>query len=349
MAVKDEILSLLEENRDGFVSGQEIADRLNVTRAAIWKAIKALEKDGYDIEAVTNRGYRLGRTPDIIDAAYIEAALKEAGLNVRVIYKDETGSTNEDALAALRDGIPDGSRQDDEAVLVIADKQNAGRGRRGRDFYSPKGTGLYMSLALPDVQRLLKTVKLTAIAATAVAEAIDEQVFNGAETTLIKWVNDIYLGDKKVCGILCEAFLPMEDEDRGCIVAGIGINVQAPSGDFPQDIKDKAGYLIDDDTVPADNTDQGLRSRLAAAVIKRLYHYIDEPDNALSVYRNRSNLMGCTVRINSFASNGEDKEALVKGIDDEYRLLVEYPDGSREALSSGEVSVIKNRPCEKSF
>lgn len=342
MAVKEEVLSLLEVNRTGFVSGQEIADRLKVTRAAVWKAIKALEKDGCAIEAVTNRGYRLGRPLDAIDASFIERSLKETGLNIAVIYKEETGSTNEDALAALRDGISDRNKQDYRGVLVIADKQNAGRGRRGRDFYSPKGTGLYMSIAIPDAQKLLKTVKLTAIAAAAVAEAIDEQVFNGVETAMIKWVNDIYLVEKKVCGILCEAFLPMEDEDLGCIVAGIGINVHAPSGDFPQDIKDKAGYLIDNDAVPDNNIVPGLRSRLAAAAIRRLFHYINEPDGALNVYRSRSNLTGCTVRINSFASNGEDKEALVKGIDDEYRLLVEYPDGSREALSSGEVSVIKN-------
>ena len=301
------------------------------------------------------------RNVDIIDSAYIEDSFRQAGQNIKVLYKEETGSTNEDARAALKDA----------SVLVIADRQNAGRGRRGRDFYSPKGSGLYMSLALPYDQALFETVKLTAIAAVAVAQSIDEEVFEGRDTALIKWVNDIYLKDRKVCGILCEAFLPAED-DKGCVVAGIGINVYAPSGDFPEEIRDRAGYLVD-------NALPGLRTRLAAAVIKRLFHYINEPDSALAVYRAKSNLMGCIVWINSFVPaaspglNGDsthgavsaygagqtfdpdtainadtaqtadsynENTATVKGIDDEYRLLVEYADGHTEALSSGEVSVV---------
>ena len=120
-------------------------------------------------------------------------------------------------------GDPAGKQR---AVLVIADKQNAGRGRRGRDFYSPPGTGLYMSLAMGNVQEVLKMAKVTAVAAVAVATAADETVFGGTDRTKIKWVNDIYLDEKKVCGILSEAFMPMEDEGDGCVVVGIGINVK---------------------------------------------------------------------------------------------------------------------------
>ena len=383
MATKDEVLRLLQEKNEEYISGQEIADRLHVTRAAVWKAIKSLEKEGCAIEAVTNRGYRLGRSPDAIDASYIERSLRESGLNVRVIFKEETGSTNEDARLALREWVSSGSSAgnstDDSvgdpegrmrAVLVIADKQNAGRGRRGRNFYSPPGTGLYMSLAMGNVQEVLKMAKVTAVAAVAVATAADETVFGGTDRTKIKWVNDIYIGEKKVCGILSEAFMPMEDEGDGCVVVGIGINVYEPAGGFPDDIDNRAGALItlhasSDDTVDESGTEDrsgnessregeatensgrtGLRSVLASRVIANFFKYMAAPELSLKKYREKSNLTGHEVMINDFRNeqkDGKNKTAKAVEIDDECRLVVEYPDGRREALSSGEVSVVKSR------
>ncbi len=385
MATKDEVLRLLQEKSEVYISGQEMADRLHVTRAAVWKAIKSLEKEGCAIEAVTNRGYRIGRVLDAIDAPYIERSLRESGLNVRVIFKEETGSTNEDARSALRDWVSAGGSMgnsvDDSggdhtgdpagkqrAVLVIADKQNAGRGRRGRDFYSPPGTGLYMSLAMGNVQDVLKTAKITAVAAVAVADAVDETVYEGSDRTGIKWVNDIYIGEKKVCGILSEAFLPMEDEGDGCVVVGIGINVYEPVGGFPDDIDNKAGALFPQHTQHSGNvnicstenrttitsvlgngqpdvlTGSGLRSVLASRVIAGFFRYMASPELSLKKYREKSNLIGHEITINDFRNEQKgrpDKTARVIEIDDECRLVVEYPDGSREALSSGEVSVIK--------
>ena len=397
MATKDEVLRLLQENSEVYISGQEMAETLHVTRAAVWKAIKSLEKEGCAIEAVTNRGYRLGRAPDAIDAPYIERSLRELGLNVRVIFKEETGSTNEDARGALRDWISAGNSEGDSmgnstddsvgdpagkqrAVLVIADKQNAGRGRRGRDFYSPLGTGLYMSLAMGNVQEVLKMAKVTAVAAVAVATAADETVFGGTDRTKIKWVNDIYLDEKKVCGILSEAFMPMEDEGDGCVVVGIGINVYEPAGGFPDDIDNKAGALITmhaSSKAPVDGsgsedrkvngyvaedrngnklsvadevTDNpgrtGLRSVLASRVIANFFKYMENPGLSLHKYREKSYLTGYEVMINDFRNEQKDeknKTAKAVEIDDECRLVVEYPDGRREALSSGEVSVVKSR------
>ena len=405
MATKDEVLRLLQEKNEEYISGQEMAETLHVTRAAVWKAIKSLEKEGCAIEAVTNRGYRLGRALDAIDAPYIERSLRESGLNVKVIFKEETGSTNEDARGALRDWVSAGGSEGDSignstddsignstddsvgdpagkqrAVLVIADKQNAGRGRRGRDFYSPPGTGLYMSLALGNVQEVLKMAKVTAVAAVAVATAADETVFGGTDRTKIKWVNDIYLDEKKVCGILSEAFMPMEDEGDGCVVVGIGINVYEPVGGFPYDIDNKAGALITihaSSKAPVDGsgsedrkvngyiaedrngnelsvadevTDNpgrtGLRSVLASRVIANFFKYMENPGLSLHKYREKSYLTGYEVIINDFRNeqkDGKNKTAKVIGIDDECRLVVEYPDGRREALSSGEVSVVKSR------
>lgn len=333
MSTKEEVLNLLNLNRGSFISGQEIAGQLNVSRAAVWKAIKSLESAGFGIEAVTNKGYRLNDGADIINASYIEDMLRGHGIDIRVVYKDETGSTNEDAVELLKES--------DRPVLVIADKQNKGRGRKGRDFYSPKGTGLYMSLAVRDALTLMKTAKVTAVAAVAVSEAIDSTVFEGEKRSLIKWVNDIYLSDRKVCGILSEAMISMEDGDGGTVVVGMGINVYEPEGGFPDDINMKAGYLIGREQKTGRN-DNMLRSDLAAEVIGKFFHYIYEPEESLKIYREKSNLIGKHILVNSFipGDSRADSRALVTGIDDECRLLIKYEDGTEESLSSGEVSVM---------
>lgn len=337
MSTKEEVLKLLNSNRGSFISGQEIAGALNVSRAAVWKAIKSLESDGLGIEAVTNKGYRLDDGVDIIDPSYIERELGNMGIGIRVFHKDETGSTNADAVELLKES--------DVPVLAIADKQNAGRGRKGRDFYSPKGSGLYMSLAMRDALTLMKTAKVTAVAAVAVAEAIDRVVFGGQDRSLIKWVNDIYIGDKKVCGILSEAMISMEDEALGTVVVGIGINVYEPAGGFPDDIRKRAGYLIgQNDRLGCVRRPDGagLRSDLAKEIISGFFRYLNKPDDSLKIYRDKSYLTGKYVTVNSFVPNDTraGSRARVLGIDDECRLLIEYEDGSSEALSSGEVSVL---------
>lgn len=338
MSTKEEVLKLLNSNKGSFISGQEIAGVLDVSRAAVWKAIKSLESDGLGIEAVTNKGYRLSDEADVIDPGYIRDKLKEEGLDVKVLFKDETGSTNADAVELLKES--------DVPILVIADKQNAGRGRKGRDFYSPKGSGLYMSLAMRDALTLMKTARVTAVAAVAVAEAVDRVVFGGSNRSLIKWVNDIYLDDKKVCGILSEAMISMEDEASGTVVVGIGINVYEPLGGFPDEISSRAGYLIGqyDRGRYAGNNDsgRGLRSHLAKEIISGFFRYLNKPDDSLKIYRDKSYLSGKYVTVNSFVPNDKraGSRARVLGIDDECRLLIEYEDGSSEALSSGEVSVL---------
>ena len=341
MSTKEEVLKLLNSNKGCFISGQEIAGALNVSRAAVWKAIKSLESDGLMIEAVTNKGYRLDDGVDIIDPSYIEGGLKDRGIGIRVFHKDETGSTNVDAVELLKES--------DVPVLVIADKQNAGRGRKGRDFYSPKGSGLYMSLAMRDAMTLMKTAKVTAVAAVAVSQAIDRVVFGGEERSLIKWVNDIYVDDKKVCGILSEAMISMEDEASGTVVVGIGINVYEPAGGFPDDISKRAGYLIGqyDRGRYAGGPGGGaaIRSDLAKEIISGFFHYLGKPEDSLRIYRDRSYLTDKYVTVNSFIPNDKRAgcRARVIGIDDECRLLIEYDDKSREALSSGEVSVLLTR------
>ncbi|MCR5356391.1 MAG: hypothetical protein K6E63_03215, partial [Lachnospiraceae bacterium] len=170
-------------------------------------------------------------------------------------------------------------------------------------------------------------------------------------TSLIKWVNDIYLNDRKVCGILTEAHLPNGENERGSVVVGIGINVYEPDGGFPEGIVNKAGFIISAekaDEKAAESADEipgknpGLRSKLAAEAICNFFHYLERQDESLKIYREKSNLIGERIMINSFSGDNVPlKHATVLGIDDDCGLIVKYEDGTTKVLSSGEVSVVK--------
>jgi len=331
MKTKDKVLELLKEHSGEYLSGQEIADSLYVTRACVWKCIKALENDGHSIDAVTNRGYRLKLSPDSIDSDYISAELKKNSVNAEILYYDQVTSTNDIAS--------DYGRRHTSNAVIIANSQTEGRGRRGRSFYSPGDSGLYMSIVIKPCLAIDKSVGITAMAACAVSRAIDSCLGLKDELTKIKWVNDIFYKGKKVCGILTQAHSSLEDETDGYIVVGIGINVFCPQDDFPKDIKDVAGYLIHGSVEENEN----IRNRLCAAIVCNLFdYYLGENQNQRKIidyYREKSMLTDSYVRINSFSK--DIKYAKVKGITDDYHLLVEYDNGSVEELSTGEVSVVK--------
>lgn len=331
MRTKEAVLNILEENCDIYISGQEIADKIFVTRASVWKAIKTLQKDGYNIDAVTNRGYRLIIQPDKLDIARIRHFINESGNEIAAIYLDEVTSTNDYALTY--------ARNHNENALIIAGRQTQGRGRRGRSFYSPEKTGLYMSLLLHPKNKGEIDTALTAMAAVATASAIDEIVYAGESHTSIKWVNDIYLDDKKVAGILAEAYSSMEDKDAAFVIIGIGINVYSPENDFPKDIRDIAGAIVK----KRSDINVDILNRLAADIVIKLmnmyYQASYEKDKILEAYREKSFLTGQYIKINSF--DGDNKYAFVIGIDEDYHLIVKYDDESCEHISSGEVSVVK--------
>ena len=191
--MKAEILRLLKET-GGYISGQQLCDKFSVSRTAVWKAVEQLKKEGYGIEAVRNKGYRLVESPDIISQAEIESVVKTDWAGRQVIYYDETDSTNIQAKLAGENGAPHGT-------LVAADRQDAGKGRRGRIWDSPKGQCIYMTLLLRPELEPAKAPMLTLVMALSVAEAVKEQT--GLEAK-IKWPNDIVLNKKKICGILTE-------------------------------------------------------------------------------------------------------------------------------------------------
>lgn len=214
----------------------------------------------------------------------------------------------------------------EEGFTVIAQRQTGGYGRYGRSFYSPSGTGLYMSILLKPKMSCDSSLLITTAAAVAVSEAI--QTVTG-KNALIKWVNDIYIGDKKVCGILTEAGY----DGSGVLsyaVLGIGINLYSPKDGFPEGLSEIAGYILDE------KTKDGM-SRLSAEIINRFFDYYEELEAKphLSAYRSRLNLVGRRIKV---ISAGGEKEAVCRGVNDDFALLTELEGGELEALSSGEVS-----------
>ncbi len=224
MGTREKLLSLLEQNRDRYLSGEEIAGLLNVSRTAVWKAVNSLRAAGWDVDAVSRRGYRLAAGTDVLSDAGIRKYLEPewSGLTLEVL--PETASTNDFLKEKAASGAPEG-------YVVTAGSQTAGKGRTGRSFFSPADTGVYLSLLLrPARYTPQQAVRLTTMAAVAACEAVSELT---GEQAMIKWVNDIFLHGRKVSGILTEAALSLESGFLDFAVLGVGFNVYPPRGGFP--------------------------------------------------------------------------------------------------------------------
>ncbi|MPM14211.1 Bifunctional ligase/repressor BirA [bioreactor metagenome] len=324
MNVKDKTLSVLENNKGNYISGADLAKELSVSRNAIWKAIKSLQNEGYNICAVTNKGYCLSSDTNILSSQSISKYLNKDDSPFSVNVYKTINSTN----AAIKELAINGEK---EGTVIISEEQTEGRGRFGRKFYSPKGTGIYMSILLRPQMHASKAFLITAATAVAVAEAI-EAVSN--KEAKIKWVNDIYCNNKKVCGILTEAFFDFESGITDYAVLGIGINVIIPKEGFAEEIKDIASGIFEDEI--SASTD--IRSKLIAEVLEGFWNYYKhiEDKSFLESYKSRSLLINKEVNI--LSSKSSDK-ATVLEIDDECRLKVKMEDGTIKLLSSGEVSI----------
>lgn len=335
MTIKEQVLLLLENQRGSFFSGQEIAEKLSVTRASVWKAVKALQKEGYAIEAVNNKGYALKKSPDVLSAAFIEQKLREAKVMLKVQVEKQVDSTNN----VLKKYIAEGEKGN---MVLLAEEQTAGRGRRGRSFYSPEGTGLYMSLLLhPDVTPEEGTM-LTTLTAVAAAKAIEKVAEDAVQ---IKWVNDVWMRGKKISGILTEGSASLEEGKLEYVVIGIGINIYEPKSGFPEEIRDVAGAVFTNH-IQREN----LRNRLATEfIINFMEYYKTFPGREyLEEYRRRCFVIGKRVHIitpdhgpcKASEKDAKHREfAKVLGIDDACHLKVQYDDGEVEFLSSGEISI----------
>ena len=338
--LKDHVLTSLLQ-ADGFVSGAAISHDLQVSRAAVNQAVKALRTDGYEIESVTNRGYRLVSGPDRITAGSLQALLGEERMK-RILVYESTDSTNrrlqEAVFHTLADDSPDQFRQAPHGLIAVANEQTAGRGRLGRTFASPQDMGIYMSVLLRpevfgDASPSSSWTALTSWTAVAVCRAI-ETVY-GVQPG-IKWVNDLYLGGKKICGILTQMDLETESGLIRDIIIGIGVNVQEQEEDFPEELRDIAGSLYQQTGKRID------RSLLAAEMVRQMDQLCKDwtdPETAaiyLDSYRKHSLVTGQTIHV---IRSGEAKEATAESIGDDFSLHVRYADGTEEELRGGEISI----------
>ena len=329
MSVRESVLEALKENKGTYLSGEKLSDQLGVSRAAVWKAIKALRQAGYRIDAVTNRGYCLSERTAPLSEEEIRRFLPDRYRNNGIYVYDVIDSTNNRARQ-----IAVGEEADKaHGSAVIALQQTAGKGRLGRSFFSPE-EGIYLSIIVKPDFDLSRSVLVTVAAAAAVAEAID-QVCGQEEETQIKWVNDVYLKGKKVCGILTEGITDFESGQIDHLVIGIGINTSLEG--FPEDLLKVAGAVEGDYS----------RSELAAGVIGRVLSYLEDIDSRefMDTYRAKNLLMGRDIKVFKGVYRTDPEHDLsgiparVLGIDDNGGLQVIYTDGRRETLTTGEVTV----------
>lgn len=326
MELKYQVLRILEENRGSSVNGMKLAKELYVTRSAIWKAMKALQKDGYRIEAVPNKGYCLLSENDIVSVESITPYLTGNAKSFQLDVRQTVTSTNTIAKELAAKGAKEGT-------VIIAREQTEGKGRMGRSFYSPMASGVYFSLILRPTLNLEDSLLITTAAAVAVVKAIEE--VTGVKAG-IKWVNDIFADGKKVCGILTEASLNFESGGLEYAVIGIGINVETDN--FPKELTHIAGSLFSDKP-----TDQPIKSMLVAEVLNNIAECMSSLTDKryLEEYRRHSFLLGQEILV---LKGNTSVSAKALDIDDKARLIVEYPDGRIETLSSGEVSVRSRTP-----
>lgn len=319
--MKEEILRLLR-SADGYISGQELCNRFGVSRTAVWKAINQLKEAGYEIEAQQNKGYRLMAAPDLMTEAEIKSLMHTEWVAKEVLYFDTIDSTNTKAQELAEKGYPSGT-------LVVADKQESGKGRRGRSWVSPSGTGIFMTLMIkPDINPNNASM-LTLVAALAVAKAITSVT---GEEALIKWPNDIVVNGKKVCGILTEMNAQFDYINN--IVVGVGINVHNES--FPEEISQMASSLM----IEAGGK-RFHRAQIIAETMSYFEQYYDtflKTQDLSALVREYDELLVNRNKSVRVLDPKEPFDGKAMGITPKGELIVETWE-SRKLVSSGEVSV----------
>ncbi|MBQ6181109.1 MAG: biotin--[Ruminococcus sp.] len=324
MNVKEALIKTLAENNGGYISGAALAEQLGVSRNAVWKAVKSLEAEGYAIESIASKGYRMSQDNNRLSAGFISSKLNTRSLGRNIFVLDETGSTNNDAKEKAAAGAPHGT-------VVIADRQTMGKGRLGRSFISPSGTGVYISVVIRPEISVENAGLITAAAAVAAAEAVEKLCRRDVS---IKWVNDLYINGKKICGILTEASMGLEMKSLEYAVIGIGINVRSVKSFFDDELSSIATSIEDETGVRPD------RNELCAELLDRLEYWLDsvETRKFLPEYRRREYLTGKLITANV---GGVTVTGSAVGIDNNANLMVEMPDGEIRRFNSGEANLCR--------
>lgn len=313
LTTKEKVLARLKAAEE-ILSGEALAQELGVSRTAIWKAIKELEKKGYQIQHLAN-GYRY-QPSDILDAKEIQEHINQA---VDVTVLETSDSTMKDAQLAVMEGKK-------SPLLIVADMQKAPRGRFNRPFFAAKQQGIYMSLLLEPKEQLQELPQYTILMAVAVAEAIDELL--GVESQ-IKWVNDIYLNHKKVVGILSEAMTDVETNSLKYIIIGMGINFSIPQENYPEELREKATSLFPDGKATT------TRNQLIINIWNRFFDLLAEQTTYLDSYRKKSFVLGKKI---TFKRKDQLYLGTAVAITDIGELVVDLGD-EKVTLSSGEISL----------
>lgn len=330
MSTKSDLFNILNTTQEKYLSGQELATQLGLSRNAVWKAVKSLQDQGFEIESKSGVGYRLVKKNDILSSSYIK---DECKVPCRVIVLNEVDSTSNYAKTLSDLSVPN---------IIIADTQTAGRGRLGRSFYSPQAKGLYMSIVFEPKFSLDKSMLVSSLAALSVCKAFEEVTGLGPK---IKWVNDIYLNNRKVCGILTEAETNFETGSISRIIVGIGVNCFEQT--FPEEIRERAGYIQNPHK-------EFTRNRLASAIIKQFFDTVNSSDKRMLLreYKSRSLILGKPILVygTSYSAlpenGGHGIRAKAVDIDDNGGLVIEYTDGiharEMDTITSGEVTIRKD-------
>jgi len=321
---KELVLECLRAS-EGFVSGQQMSEELHLTRAAVWKAIQSLRADGYEIESVTNRGYRLEAATVQLQEREIRRALGSHPWAENLTVLPSVESTNTLAKERAASGAPHGT-------VIVADRQTGGRGRLGRSFSSPAGMGVYLSVILRPQAPPDRLLHLTAMTAVAACNAVEEAA--GIRPG-IKWTNDLVFGRRKAAGILTELSLEAESGTVEYAVIGIGVNCCQAESDFPPDVRPIAVSVRQ-----ALGGGEVNRNLLAACLIRELARADREMFSRRGAWMERY-AAGCvTIGQDVKILRGDTvRYAHADGVDENAGLLVTYDDGSKGVVSSGEVSV----------
>ena len=324
MSNKEKILKILLDNKGDYVSGEDIANSLQISRNAVWKSISKLKEEGISIISSKKLGYMLPSDLDILSKEEISNALIDELKGTEIHLLNTVDSTNDYAKMLAKQDAP-------EYTLVVADTQTHGKGRMGRVFSSPSGTGIYMSFILRPKTSLETAQLITSCVAVAISKAIDTLCNCSSK---IKWVNDIFLNDKKISGTLTEGAINFENGSFEYAIVGIGINVRSVKNIFDGELSSIATSIEDETGLKIS------RSRLIAEVFNNVYSQLQSIDEKsfIKEYKKRSLIVGKDVIV---SENGQEVFAKAIGIDKTAGLIVQFEDGSTKVLNSGEARIRK--------
>lgn len=329
MSFRDQVLAALKESRGEWVSGEALSEILQVSRTTVWKQIKMLETEGYQFDSSPKKGYRLNAPPDLLSADEVcPGLLSKVFGRTGYFYYREIDSTNNRARALATEGYPEGT-------VVVAEMQTAGRGRRGRSWYSPDSQGIYVSLILRPALPLKEISRISLLAAVVVAETLENELNLPAR---IKWPNDILVNNKKICGILSEAITDTDGIEY--VVIGIGININNQAQEFPDDFRTAATSARAEYELPCSRIKvlQGLLANFERHYFSLLNGNFTQ---TLEKGRNLSLAIGQKLRLDTI--NGF-VEGQAIDIDDNGFLLLRDQAGIIHTVMSGEITILPASP-----